>query len=102
MAKIAQLTSKYISENPVIAECIAKGVVSYSKLARRIGKEIGARSTPAVMMACRRYAEKQVEKETGIDVLRKSKKKIEIKNKNAHLTLVIKERSLPRALSALR
>ncbi|MBU0661962.1 MAG: ACT domain-containing protein [Candidatus Diapherotrites archaeon] len=54
-------TEDYIRAHPVIKECLAKGLVNYSALARLIATELGIEkqgSFDAVLVACRRYAEK--------------------------------------------
>ncbi|MCX6778382.1 MAG: hypothetical protein NT157_05880 [Candidatus Micrarchaeota archaeon] len=81
-----ELTGEYISEHPSIADCLKKGVVNYSKLSRRIAKELGIEkqtSLDAILIACRRYSAKYrnelVAEEVMLNILRKSE--LEIKNK---------------------
>lgn len=54
-------TEEYIRGHPIIKECLAKGLVNYSALARLIADDlkIGKQSSfDAILVACRRYAEK--------------------------------------------
>ncbi len=99
MAKIAQLTARYITEHPIIAECLAKDVVNYSKLARQISKELKIKQLSAVIAACRRYRKKT---ESGIDILKKSKKTINIADKTAKITFTINEKYLTNVLATLK
>ena len=104
MPNIAKLTARYIARNPVIRECLATDMVNYSKLARKIGKELKIRKIPAIVVACRRYASslrKGKKEETGIEVLKKSEKKIRVANKQAHITFKLSEKHLAKVLGAL-
>lgn len=104
MAKIAELTSRYISEHPSLKECLAKNVVNYSKLARRISSELKISSTGAVVAACQRCASslRKTSQDSGMDILKKSKKRIEIDGKQAHITLSVSEKDLPKILAAMK
>lgn len=55
---IAERTRTYIDSRPSIKDCVAKGLINYSSLARMIMKDLGVNSEEAVMIACRRYANK--------------------------------------------
>jgi aspartokinase len=52
---IAQLTYNYIRSHPSIADCLERGLINYSALAREIDTDQGVESTDAVIVACRRY-----------------------------------------------
>lgn len=86
MATTTDLTEKYISEHPSIKDCIKYDIINYSKLARKIAKELGIEkqsSIEAILVAARRYAEKirikdNLEKKI-MDILRRSE--LEIRNK---------------------
>lgn len=59
MPTTAELTEKYINEHPSIKDCLKKRIINYSKLSRRIAKELGIEkqsSMEAILVACRRYA----------------------------------------------
>ncbi|MDR0523456.1 MAG: ACT domain-containing protein [Candidatus Methanoplasma sp.] len=53
---LAERTRAYIDAHPSIKDCVAKGLINYSSLARVIKKELDVDNEEAVMIACRRYA----------------------------------------------
>ncbi len=55
---LAEKTRVYIDTHPSIKDCVSKGLVNYSALARKIMKDIDVNNEEAVMIACRRYASK--------------------------------------------
>lgn len=55
---LAEKTRMYIDAHPSIKDCVAKGLINYSSLARLIMKDISIDNEEAVMIACRRYASK--------------------------------------------
>jgi len=55
-ASLAEVTRAYIDAHPSIKDCVAKGLINYSSLARWIMKELDLDNEEAVMIACRRYA----------------------------------------------
>lgn len=55
---LAERTRAYIDAHPSVKDCIAKGLINYSSLARMIMKDCGVDNEEAVMIACRRYAGK--------------------------------------------
>ena len=55
---LAEKTRVYIDAHPSVKDCVSKGLVNYSSLARAIMKEIDLDNEEAVMIACRRYASK--------------------------------------------
>lgn len=86
MPTTAELTEKYLSQHPSIKDCLKEGIINYSKLSRKIAKELNIEkktSMEAILIATRRYAEKikqeKVREETIINILKKSE--LEIKNK---------------------
>ncbi len=92
---ITKETEKYIQEHPSIKESLKKGLINYSKLSRSILKElkIPKKNFDAVLIACRRYADKlklerKFEKNI-MDILKKTK--LEIKNK---IIVVILEKDI--------
>lgn len=81
-----ELTERYINEHINIKDCLKKGVINYSKLSRKIAKDLGLEkktSMEAILIACRRYALKlSKEKDSEEKVLQILKKsELEIKNK---------------------
>ena len=55
---LAERTRVYIDAHPSIKDCVAKGLINYSSLARMIMKDLEVENEEAVMIACRRYASK--------------------------------------------
>jgi len=55
---LAEKTRSYIDAHPSIKDCVSKGLVSYSSLARIIMKDLNVDNEEALMIACRRYADK--------------------------------------------
>lgn len=83
---ITKQTEKYISEHPSIKDCLKKKLINYSSLTRLIANELGIdkkSNFDAILIACRRYAEKlkkDIEVEKNIlEILKKSK--LEVRNK---------------------
>jgi len=86
MANITRITEQYIAEHPYIKDCLKKGLINYSSLARQIAAELGVslkENFDAILIACRRYKRK-LKNESAVEnrilkILKQSK--IEIKNK---------------------
>ena len=80
---ITKLTEEYISGHPSIRDCVAKGLVNYSALARQICREHKIDRFDAVLIAIRRHFLKLKESETQEkDILRLLKNvKIRIRNR---------------------
>lgn len=55
---LAEKTRVYIDAHPSIKDCVSKGLVNYSSLARMIMRDLELDNEEAVMIACRRYAGK--------------------------------------------
>jgi len=53
---LAERTRAYIDAHPSVKDCVAKGLINYSSLARMIMKDLDVDNEEAVMIACRRYA----------------------------------------------
>ena len=63
-----EITEKYLREHPSIKDCLKNNIVNYSKLSRKIAKDLEIEketSIEAILIACRRYARK-LKKETVI------------------------------------
>ncbi len=61
MPTTTELTEQYIAEHPSIKDCLIKGVLNYSKLSRKIAKDLNIQnktSMEAILIACRRYEQK--------------------------------------------
>jgi hypothetical protein len=82
----SELTIEYIKEHPYIKNCLKKGLINYSALARLISEELGIQkksSKEAVLVAARRFRDKlknEYKTEEEIKTLLK-KSEIEIKTK---------------------
>lgn len=82
----AELTNEYINEHPYVKNCLKKGLINYSALARHIAKELNIEkksSQEAILVAARRAHDKlrkELAQEKEISTLL-SKSEIEIKNK---------------------
>lgn len=86
MPTTTELTQAYILKHPSVKDGLKKGIVNYSKLSRRIAQELSLTkdtSIEAILIACRRYAEKikkeAVHEDKIMHVLQKSE--LSIKNK---------------------
>jgi aspartokinase len=55
---LAEKTRSYIDAHPSVKDCISKGLISYSSLARLIMKDLNVDNEEALMIACRRYADR--------------------------------------------
>lgn len=56
---ITRLTQRYIREHPSVADCIERGLINYSALAREIAKAHEVEAHDAIVVACRRYYERR-------------------------------------------
>jgi len=84
MPTTTELTEKYISEHLSVKNCLKKGLVNYSALARAISKEISPEkktSNEAILIAARRFKEKIKGKSAEEDIINLFKNSnMEIKN----------------------
>ncbi|MBW2976186.1 ACT domain-containing protein [Candidatus Woesearchaeota archaeon] len=91
MANITKITECYIAEHPFVKDCLKKGLINYSSLARRICLDLslGKKNFDAVLIACRRFYNKIKSEATAekkiLEILKNSK--TEIKNKMTVLVL---------------
>ncbi len=97
---VARVTQKYIREHPSIADCLDRGLVNYSALAREICAEHKLDSFDAVVIACRRYFERRKPREANEQkvtaLIRHAK--VRVRNKIA-VVVVDKLNSLEKAIS---
>jgi len=80
---VSRLTHKYIREHPSVQDCLERGLINYSALAREICTANKIESFDAVLVACRRYFQKKrshVSREQKILALVK-KSKVRVRNK---------------------
>ncbi|MCG7845174.1 MAG: ACT domain-containing protein [Methanomassiliicoccales archaeon] len=66
---VAEKTRSYIDAHPSVKDCMAKDLINYSSLARLIMKDLSIKNEEAVMIACRRYAQKLSKKDHESDIL---------------------------------
>ena len=101
MITTAQLTKDYISQHPGIKECLKKGLINYSALARMISEKKGIQnksSIAAVLVAATRYGEElRKEKNYEKDVIELLKSGgIEAKNRIA--VVIVEKNILPESM----
>lgn len=80
---VSRLTHKYIREHPSVQDCLERGLINYSALAREICTANKMDSFDAVLVACRRYFQKKkshVSREQKILALVK-KAKVRVRSK---------------------
>lgn len=61
MATVTEQTQAYLLQHPSIKDGLKQGIINYSKLARKIAKELNIESQvsmDAILIACRRYTQK--------------------------------------------
>lgn len=102
MPTTTELTEKYLSKHPSILDCLKNGILNYSKLSRKIAKELDLEkktSIEAILIACRRYEAKikneRILEDKILKILKESE--LEIKNKIV-VTIVDKEKYLGKML----
>ncbi len=82
---VARLTKQYVSDHPSVKDCLRKGLLNYSALARAICREHKLRQFDAVLIACRRYYQQvkhqQLQEQKIRQLLRGAR--IQLKNKVA-------------------
>ena len=89
---IAKATNEYIENHPGIKSCLKAGLINYSALARKIADELGEKkesSFDAILIACRRFVEKNKLQEPHEERIIKLVKggKFEIRNKVSAIIL---------------
>jgi hypothetical protein len=101
MPTTTELTEKYLAGHPSIKDCLREGIINYSKLSRKIAKEIDIEkktSMEAILIATRRYEDKikkeKVRQEKIIQILKESE--LEIKNKI--IVTIIQKNIFPESL----
>lgn len=67
---VAERTRAYIDSHPSIKDCVSKDLINYSSLARLIMKELKVSNEEAVMIACRRYAQRLGGSDHEMEILR--------------------------------
>lgn len=97
---VSRLAQKYIKEHPSIADCLDRGLINYSSLAREICSTLKIDAFDAVLIACRRHRAKHRTRavhEKKINALLRSAK---VRVRNKIIVLIIeKGRTLDKALA---
>ncbi|HSV42234.1 MAG TPA: ACT domain-containing protein [Methanomassiliicoccales archaeon] len=84
---VAEKTRSYIDAHPSIKDCISKDLINYSSLARQIMKDLNIKNEEAVMIACRRYAQKLLKKDHEKEILQiLGNSRLEVKTKICSVT----------------
>ena len=80
---VAKLAQKYIVSHPSVADCLRRGIINYSALARQICDHYKIEQPDAVSVACRRYmnraAKRASREERLISVIRSAQTKVNTK-----------------------
>ena len=101
---ITKLTEKYIQEHPSVKDCLKKGLVNYSALARQIADEVGLdakKNFDALLIAVRRYQFKVREEKSGQDKILSILKQSRIEIKNRMVAFVLERGVQQKALADL-
>ena len=96
---VTRLTQHYIREHPSVADCLDRGLINYSALAREICGTLNVEAFDAVLIACRRYHarhKQQSAHERSVTTLIKNAK-VRVRNKIA-VAIIDKEKMLEKAL----
>jgi len=96
MPTTSELTEKYLEEHPSIKDCLKHGVINYSKLSRKIAKELDIEkktSLEAILIACRRYEAKLKDEKILEDKILNILKKSELEIKNKIVVAIIDKKS---------
>lgn len=95
MKTISKQTEDFISDHPSIRDCLKKGVINYSRLARLIAKELKIEKSTnmeAILVACRRYVSKLKGINTQEDKILKVYKGSSLELKTKIVTVIIDKR----------
>ena len=96
MPTTTELTEKYLEEHPSIKDCLKHGIINYSKLSRKIAKELDIEkktSLEAILIACRRYEAKLKDEKILEDKILNILKKSELEIKNKIVVAIIDKKS---------
>jgi len=88
---VTRITQKYIAEHPSIKDCLLKGLINYSALAREVCDFHQIKRFDAVLIACRRYLERMKSQPTREKKIVNLIKAARIKLKNKMLIAIIEK-----------
>jgi len=95
MPTTTELTEKYLAEHPSIKDCLKVGIINYSKLSRKISKELNIEkqtSIEAILIACRRYETKIKNEKIFENEILKILKQSELEIKNKIIVCILDKR----------
>ena len=98
MTTTTELTEIYLSNHPSIKDCLKQGLINYSKLSRKIAKELDIEkktSIDAILIAARRYEDKIKKEKTREEEIIKILKESELEIKNKIIVSIIKKEFTP-------
>ena len=97
---VSRVAQKYIREHPSVSDCLDRGLINYSALAREICKEQSIDAFDAVLIACRRLrAQNKVRQHHEKKILQLLRgAKVRVKNKII-VIIVDKSANLEKALA---
>ncbi|MEA3514246.1 MAG: hypothetical protein U9R34_02120 [Nanoarchaeota archaeon] len=101
MPTTTEITEEYIRKHPSIQDCLKKGIINYSSLARRIAEdtEITKKSSiEAILIAARRYAVKIKNEKINEDAIIRLLKNAELDVKTRSVVVVIDKDIYPDSL----
>lgn len=104
MPTTTELTEKYLAGHPSIKDCLREGIINYSKLSRKIAKELDIEkktSMEAILIAARRYEEKIKKEKTRQEKIIQILKRSELEIKNKIFVAIIQKYILPESLLAI-
>ncbi|MFH1849407.1 MAG: hypothetical protein ABH879_04440 [archaeon] len=101
MPTTTELTEEYIRRHPSIQDCLAKGLVNYSSLARLISGSISSRkktTKEAILIAARRYRDKIAQSPKNEQKIIRLLGESELEIKNRIFVMVVDRRFSDRLL----
>lgn len=101
MPTTTEITEEYIRKHPSIQDCLKKGIINYSSLARRIAEETEITkksSIEAILIAARRYAVKIKNEKINEDAIIGLLKDAELDVKTRSVVVVIDKDIYPDSL----
>lgn len=104
MPTTTELTEKYLTTHPSILDCLKNGIINYSKLSRKIAKELNLEkktNIEAIQIACRRYESKIKNEKIIEDKILKILKNSELEIKNKIIVLILDKKKYYGKITAI-
>jgi len=95
MPTTTELTEKYLSEHTSTLDCLKNGIINYSKLSRKIARELDIEkktNLEAILIACRRFELKIKDGEILENKILKILKESELEIKNKIVVAILDKR----------